>query len=274
MDGPLVSILIPTLNSEKTLKKCLSSIINQTYKNIEIILIDGGSNDSTTSIASDYSCKILTLIGKERSAQLNYGSNAATGKYIYRVDSDFVLDMNLVSEAVNKCECENLDAISVYVSPDPTISFWSKVRKLEKDCYKNDLKYNGARFIKTELYRNMNGFNESLVAGEDYDFINKVIKLNYKVSFISSEEVHLGEPKSLVDIIKKQFYYGTTIGKFINENKINGIIQISPLRIVWLKNWKKFIMHPILTTGFIIYEITIYASAASGYIYATIKRSV
>lgn len=274
MDTPLVSILVPTLNSGKTLKKCLDSIINQSYKNIEIIIVDGGSNDSTIAIANNYNCKILTLVGRERSAQLNYGSNAANGKYIYRVDSDFVLDKNLVSEAINKSERENLDAISVYVSPDPTISFWSRVRKLEKDCYKNDLKYNGARFIKTELYRNMNGFNESLVAGEDYDFINKVIKLNYKVGFISSEEIHLGEPKSIVDITKKQFYYGTTIGKFINENKVNGIIQISPLRIVWLKNWKKFAMHPILTSGFVIYEIVIYASAASGYIYATIKRSV
>jgi glycosyltransferase involved in cell wall biosynthesis len=69
---PLVSVIVPTKNSSSTLVKCLDSIINQTYRNIEIIIVDNYSADSTRDIAMHYTDKVFTL-GPERSPQVNYG---------------------------------------------------------------------------------------------------------------------------------------------------------------------------------------------------------
>ncbi len=57
MENPLVSVIIPTYNSSRTLEKCLESIKNQTYKNVEIIVVDNNSTDNTKEIAKKYTGK-------------------------------------------------------------------------------------------------------------------------------------------------------------------------------------------------------------------------
>src|SRR5659263_671550 len=135
MDEPLVSIIIPTYNSESTLDVCLNSTKDQTYKNIEIIIVDKFSTDNTKGIAKKYTNKILEK-GPERSTQFNFASKHANRKYIYRVDFDFIVGPKVVEECIAKCEHEGFDAIAVHNTSDPTISFWSKVRKFERDMYK------------------------------------------------------------------------------------------------------------------------------------------
>lgn len=273
-ENPLVSIIIPTLNSERTLERCLNSIKFQSYKNIEIIVVDEGSRDNTVEIAKRYNCKIFILEVKERSPSINYGVKVSNGKYIYRADSDVVLDGTLVEEAVEKCEIEGYDAVSIFCSPDPTISFWAKVRKLEKDCYKDDLLYSGARFLRKDVFEAIGGFDENLVAGEDYDLYNRLARTTYKIAIIKAQELHIGEPRSIEDIIKKQYYYGRTIKAFLKANKAKGLVQMSPIRIPLIKNWKKFITHPILTVGFIFYEFIVYTSAIIGFIASFLHKDV
>ena len=131
INDPCVSIIIPTKNSSKHIKRCLESITNQTYKNIEIIVVDNFSSDSTISIAKEFTSKIY-LHGPERSAQVNFGVLKSTGQYVYKVDSDFLLDPNVVFECVNKIE-EGFDAIVVHNTPDITVSWIAKIRKFETD---------------------------------------------------------------------------------------------------------------------------------------------
>jgi len=269
---PLVSIIIPVYNSEKTLEQCLESIENQRYDNIEIIVVESRkSSDRTLEIAERHNCRIFRLHDKERSPAINYGFEISKGKYVYRVDSDVVLDKSLVLEAVDKCEVEGFDAVSIFWSPDPTISFWAKVRKLEKDCYKGDLTHAGARFFRRDVFDKIDGFDENLVAAEDYDLYNKLKKTNFKIGIIDAEELHLGEPRRIRDIIKKQYYYGTTIRNFLKKNKSQGLKQVSPFRNSLFKNWKKFLQNPFLTVGFIVYEIIIYSSSIAGYLVSRIK---
>lgn len=88
-----LSVIIPCYNAEKTIKKCLDSIVNQTEKNIEIILIDDGSTDKTFKICSEYQKKDdrIRFYKKNNtgvSDTRNYGIEVATGDYITFVDSD------------------------------------------------------------------------------------------------------------------------------------------------------------------------------------------
>lgn len=88
-----VSIIIPIYNSEKYLKQCLESIINQTYKNIEIICINDGSTDNSEKIIKDYlkTNKNITYLKQPNAGQSiarNKGLEKATGDFILFVDSD------------------------------------------------------------------------------------------------------------------------------------------------------------------------------------------
>lgn len=270
---PLVSIVIPTYNSERTLERCLESIKKQIYKNIQLIIVDGGSKDKTVNIAKEYGAEIHILIKRGRSRQTNYGMKVSKGKYVYRVDHDVILDPTLVAEATFKCEDEGYDAISVFYSPDPTISFWARVRKLEKDCYKYDLLRTGPRFFSRKVFDSIGGYRENIVFDECFEINNRLKNTDYKIGTLKSQELHIGEPETLMDVAKKQYYYGLTIKDFLeitpNKETVN---QLNPFRPILIKNWKKFVKNPVLTLGFIVYDVVQYLAALSGLIMSYISN--
>jgi glycosyltransferase involved in cell wall biosynthesis len=263
-DNPIVSIIIPTRNSSKTLAASLDSIANQYYKNIEIIVIDNHSTDSTIEIAKKFTSDVYTF-GPERSFQINYGAKMASGKYIYRVDSDFVLEPNVISAAVDEAETNDYGAIIIHNTSDPTVSFWAKVRKFERDMYdlgSDELKI-AVRFVRKDAFLAVGGFDTRMVSGEDYDLHNRIIK-KYNIGRINAKEVHLGEYKSLGEVARVNYFYGKKSGLFLRIHKSRGFRQVSPFRIVYLRNYKKFLRHPVLGAGFVVYQIVKYSSAALG----------
>ena len=102
-----VSIIVPIYNVEKYLSKCIESILSQTYKNIEIILVDDGSPDNSPQICDEYAKKDdrIIVIHKANggvSSARNAGIDIATGKYIGFVDPDDYIENNMYELMVNK----------------------------------------------------------------------------------------------------------------------------------------------------------------------------
>lgn len=100
-----VSVLVPVYNVEKYLSKCLDSIVNQTYKNIEIIIINDGTTDSSLEIASFYASKyhfikVFTYENAGISTTRNRALKKATGDYILFVDSDDYIDTDMIEKMV------------------------------------------------------------------------------------------------------------------------------------------------------------------------------
>ena len=230
---------------------------------MEIIVVDNYSSDKTLKIAQQYGAKIF-LAGPERTAQVNFGAANANGKYFYRVDSDFVLQPNVIREAVESCEKHGYDAIAIHNTPDQTVSFWAKVRKVERDCYRNDELNIAARFWKKEAFAAAGGFDETLVAGEDYDLHNRLLKKGFRIGSIKAEETHIGEPKTLAEIFQKHYYYGQNIGHFIRKNPEKALRQLSPLRKSYTKGFPELCRDPILMIGFVVYQFLRYTAAAMG----------
>ena len=260
---PLVSVIVPTKNSEATIERCLKSIVEQSYKNVELIVVDNYSIDRTRQVARKYGAKVY-LKGPERAAQINFGVKKARGKYVYRVDSDFVLNRNIIREAVEICESKGYDAVIIHNTSDPTISFWSRVRKAERDCYRNDEFNVAARFWRRKAYLSVGGFDENLVAGDDYDLHNRLLEAGFRIGRIVSEEIHIGEPRTLAEIVWKHYYYGKSIGRFIRKNPKRAMIQLSPFRMSYVKCLSNFLNNPLLMVGFTIYQIVRYMAAAIG----------
>ncbi len=102
-----VSIIIPVYNAEKRLKKLIDGCISQTYENIEIVLIDDGSTDNSAEICKEYekSYENVKYFHKENggvSSARNLGIEKATGKYIFFLDSDDIIDGNVIESLANK----------------------------------------------------------------------------------------------------------------------------------------------------------------------------
>lgn len=109
-----VSVIIPVYNAQEYIRQCIESIINQSYENIEIILVDDGSPDECPAIIDEYAKKDerIVVIHKENegvSAARNDGLNSATGKYIQFVDSDDYLEKNMIRNMVKLMEGLNCD---------------------------------------------------------------------------------------------------------------------------------------------------------------------
>lgn len=110
----LISIIVPIYNVEKYLPKCIESIINQTYKNLEIILVDDGSKDDCPKICDKYKKedKRIKVIHKENgglSDARNKGLEISKGKYLIFVDSDDYIDMHMVEKLYNDLIENNAD---------------------------------------------------------------------------------------------------------------------------------------------------------------------
>jgi glycosyltransferase involved in cell wall biosynthesis len=258
-----VSILILTKNSANTLGYTPQSI-NQTYRNYEIIVVDNSSADNTVKLARQYTNNAY-IEAPERSAQVNFGIRKATGKYIYEMGSDFVLEPTVIEEAIRTGEFKGYDALAMHYTSHQTISFWARVRKFERNMYQLDDLYVAARFITKDIFDKTDYFHESMVAAEDYDFHNRIVVAGFKVGRINAKETHLGERRALSEIIKKHYYYGTTLPAFSAKNPKKGVKQLSPLRPAYAKRWKLFFRHSVMTVGFLIYQAARYSSAIVGY---------
>lgn len=109
MNMPLVSIIVPIYNVEKYLEQCINSLVNQTYKKIEIVLIDDGSTDSSGQISDKYAgidkrIKVVHKLNGGLSSARKVGVSEVSGEFAMFVDGDDWIDENTVQECINCIE--------------------------------------------------------------------------------------------------------------------------------------------------------------------------
>lgn len=114
-----VSIIVPVYNVEQYLRECLDSLVNQTYKNIEIICIDDGSTDSSGQILDEYdkqydSIRVIHKSNRGLSSARNYGIRAAKGDLIAFVDSDDYIELDTIESAVKTFELNDKQDLYIY----------------------------------------------------------------------------------------------------------------------------------------------------------------
>ena len=114
---PLLSIIVPIYNVEQYIDKCIQSILNQTYQNLEIILVDDGATDRSGSIADSYAAKDkrIKVFHKENggiSDARNYGLDHVTGDYILFVDSDDFIENTMCERLFTIANSTHADMVS------------------------------------------------------------------------------------------------------------------------------------------------------------------
>ena len=243
------NVVITTKNEEKNIESCLQSIKNQTFKNIELIVVDNFSEDKTAELAKKYSAKVY-FKGNERSAQRNYGAQVARGEYLIYLDADMILSPTVIEECVAKCERDNVDALYV---PERIVGdgFWIKVRDFERSFYTGTV-IDAVRFVRRDLFLQVGGFDETLVGPEDWDFDRKIRKVG-RTGIVIVPLYHNEGRFSMKRYLKKKGYYTDGIQKYIKKWGSNDLETAKQVG-VWYRlmgvfiekgKWKKLIRHPI-----------------------------
>src|SRR5690554_6093317 len=114
MENPKISIIVPYFNSHKYISKCINSILNQEFRNIELILVDDGSTDNSYELCTDFAKKDnrIILLQKENGGQgsaRNMGLDIARGDFIGFVDSDDFIEPEMYSEMIEACLINQAD---------------------------------------------------------------------------------------------------------------------------------------------------------------------
>jgi glycosyltransferase involved in cell wall biosynthesis len=203
MNKDLISIIVPVYNTEKYLDNCIKSIVNQSYKNLEIILIDDGSTDNSGEICEKWSKKDsrIVLIHQNNqgvSTARNIGLNIATGEYIGFVDSDDYIDEKMYELLINKikkydagiCFC-NVYAVNDNIINAPQMSYPEICTSKEfmniywKTKNKNGVLWN--KLIKSKYFKNIK-FESNISYAEDvlvyFQILNRAEKVVFEKSYL------------------------------------------------------------------------------------------
>lgn len=242
-----VSIIIPAYNAQKEIGRCLNSMINQVYKNIEIIVIDDASTDNTKNIIKKYAeidSRIIPFYqsnNKGVSAARNTGLMAATGDYIIFVDSDDEMIPSAIRRLVdvaNKYDSDFVDNYHLfeYTKPNGKIVHFTENKIPKNILVMGSLKdnpkilnmatYITGKLIKKSLFDNIT-FNENLRCYEDmvvehkiksklknYVFLNRVLYIYYQ------------RPNSLVNSLGKNHLCFIEASKMVKDVYSNYDIEV------------------------------------------------
>jgi glycosyltransferase involved in cell wall biosynthesis len=247
--GPLVSVIVTTRNSARTLETCLLSIRAQTYLPIELIVVDNHSGDVTRPIAGRYADQVITM-GPERSVQRNTGASVASGAYFLFIDADMVLDPDVVRDGVSLLKAGEMPA-AIIPEQSVGVGFWTHCRTLERSCYAGDDHIEAARLYRRDVFADAGGFDPDITGAEDWDLSRRVAR---GVSLPrTSALIRHDEGRTLVRLVyAKRRYYAPGYLRFLRKHGRDVAAQGNPIiRAAYLRNWRMLARHPVLTAGMV-----------------------
>jgi glycosyltransferase involved in cell wall biosynthesis len=244
-----VSVIVTTRNSGKTLQACLSSVRQQTVADIELIVVDNYSSDNTEEVGKRYADRFLQA-GPERSRQRNLGANLASGDYLMFLDSDMVLQPTIVEE----CLIQAQNGVGAVVIPETSIGsgYWATCKALERSCYQGDDTIESPRFMDTGIFYELQGFDEDLTAGEDWDISARIRGLGVSIARVKTPLWHDEGRLRLTETMRAKFYYGRTIRRYMRKHPDLARGQLILFRPAFFRHMNRLARRPWITAGMIL----------------------
>lgn len=201
-----LSIIIATKNESSNLPRLFDSLRKQTEKDFETIIVDNHSQDQTLQISRKFTPHVYTH-GEERSAQRNFGAQYARGKYLLFLDADMELAPTIISDCMTSATDSNVVAIIVPETTKGT-SYYAKIKALEMKLYTGELDIESPRFFLKATFQRLSGYNESLIAGEDWDLTQRIRTLG---RIVRTHTPLLHHNNSLMRELRHKIYYASKI---------------------------------------------------------------
>lgn len=192
---PYFSVIIPTLNEEKYLPNLLTDIANQSFKEFEVIVVDGKSNDKTITIAKQFESKLPSLLilnstKRHVCVQRNVGAAHANGHTLIFMDADTRISSSFLQGMKYRWETNNCDVLTTWLIPDintPTNNAIAFTINAFFDLqYKNNPKYllEALIVISKHCFDAIGGFDETVHYAEGKTLIQNIIKGGFKACMV------------------------------------------------------------------------------------------
>jgi glycosyltransferase involved in cell wall biosynthesis len=254
MAMPVVTVVVSTKNEEANIRSCLQSIKEQSYQDLEIVVVDNNSRDRTKEIALEFTANVHNL-GPERSAQRNYGIRSGSGSYALYLDADMTLARDVLEKCVEMME-KDQGLVGLYI-PEKVIGqgFWIKVRRFERSFYDGTV-IDAVRFVRRRDFDEIGGFDESLTGTEDWD-IDIRMRSHGPVAVAPCELYHNEGHFHLPTYLTKKAYYAKSFEAYVskwgrNHSTIRKQLGLSyRYLVVYVENGKiwRLLAHPVLTAA-------------------------
>ena len=245
MVTPIVSVIIPTFNRAKVIKRAVSSVLNQNFKDFECIVVDDGSTDETESVLSEFNSKISIVKTENKgvSSARNFGARLSAGKFIAFLDSDDEWKKDKLAK-----QTAYMKESGMRISQTDEIwvrsgKFVNKSRKYIRPC--GNIFYNclevcavtpSSVMMEKELFFEYGGFDETFPVCEDYDLW---LRMSPKENFGLLDEPLIvkygGEADQLSNSTCLDKYRMISIFNMLSLNKTLSEEQVRALREVLLK---------------------------------------
>jgi len=213
-----ISIITSVYNNKETIKDAIESVLNQTYKNIEYIIVDGASSDGTIEIVESYGDKISTFVSESDEGiydGLNKGVSLSTGDVVAFLHSDDIyasdnIVQKIADEFIQDSLLDGVYGDLVYTPKDDTskvLRYW-KSKDFDMSLLSQGwMSAHPTFFVRREVYEKYGGFDLGFKIAGDYDFMLRVLSAGIKVKYIPEVLYKMrvgGESnKSIKNIIQK-----------------------------------------------------------------------
>lgn len=235
-----ISVIVPVYNGETVIKKCLDSILLQTWKQIELIIVNDGSTDGTAAIIDEYQCQYSNIIVIHKKNEglpqaRKTGVSVATGKYIGFVDADDWIEPDMYEKLYTACEKQGADVscAGIYVDDengnkeilgfDKELTFSGKEALIELHKRKKIFTYAWNKLYRAELFKDI-CYPYGNFVGEDYAIVTQVLCRAKKVIQLS---VPLNHYVQTSESMSRGGYTSNYILAFENYKKVYSSLKCS-----------------------------------------------
>ena len=275
-EKPLVSVVVPNYNYSVYLPDCLNSILNQSYQNIEIILVDDGSSDNSVAIGKSFGERVTVVIQEHQgvNAARNLGIKVARGAYLAFCDSDDVWLPEKIKLQVDFLETNgNFGLVySGICVVDEGLGFVrNQDAKFAGDCSNAFLKHPSraivllgasTALVRRELIEKIGKFDETMKGpGEDWDFFRRIAE-NSLIDYIPQYLVLYRQHRISASRVPAHYYFEGNRRAMRNMYRQNENISKFNRRYSWIKLHWSFIKYEIRNKRF--YSAILELSSAFG----------
>jgi len=231
-----VTVLMSVYNSQNTVSNALESLVNQTYKNIEILVIDDGSEDETLKICLEYAKYFKNISVQENknniglTKSLNLLIDLSNGNLLARQDADDISDLKRIEKQVDFLNKNNLDAVTSrakIINQDriiPRFSYYLPKKLVIR--FKNPF-IHGSLMIKKASIQKLGGYNDKFYYSQDYKLMWDLIKTGGKIAIMKEPLYSLNMEENISTLMKeKQQYYASFVKKGKNPSILSDNLNI------------------------------------------------
>lgn len=254
---PELSVVIPTRNEEANIAACIRAF-DAVRARVEVVVVDNGSSDRTREIAAALGARVFVQ-GPERCAQRNRGWREATGETILFADADMILPQETIDEILSFCSPIPVPRSPIPVPPSLYIpehrvgrGLRLRARNFERAFYDGTC-IDGLRVIPRTWLERVGGYDETLVACEDWDLDRRLLAAGTPTAVTKGPLIHNEANQGLRRLLAKKAYYAKSVDAYRRKWKDDAICRRQfgiAYRFfgvfVERGKWRRLLRHPVL----------------------------